>query len=53
MIYKWEKLKREYINKIKYIYYVVFKELLSTKKNKKYNILIKVKSSTLTQLKIK
>ena len=47
------KIKKKYINKIKYIYYIAFTKFLSTKKNKKHNILIKIKSLTLTQLKIK
>ena len=52
IIYKWEKLRREYINKIGYTYCVAFVELLFIKKSKRYNILIKAESSVFTQLKI-
>ena len=48
MIYKWEELRREYINKIGYTYCVALAELPSIKRSKRYDILIKVESSALT-----
>ena len=47
MMHKWEKLKREYINKIKYTYYMALTEFPFIKKSKRYNILIKTESSAL------
>ena len=47
IIYKWEELRREYTNKTRCIYYIILAELLSTRKSKRYDILIRAKSSTL------
>ena len=46
------KILKKYINKIGYTYYMAFIEFPSIRKNKRYNTLIRVKSSALTQLKI-